>query len=88
MSSGSFPAAPQMAESLESGPTGPLNYAWFQMNLHQAAATLWNSGGAGMLQRLFHRFRGDGATPTDLRAVLVEDVDPLLGDVIDGWPSS
>jgi hypothetical protein len=41
-----------------------------------------------MLQRLFHRFRGDGATPTDLRAVLVDDVDPLLGDLIDGWPSS
>jgi len=78
----------RMAESLESGPTGALNYAWFQMNLHQAAAKLWSSGGVSSLQRLFHRFRGETAAPTDLRAVLVEDVDPMLGDVIDGWPSS
>lgn len=74
----------RMAQSLESGPTGPLNYAWFQMNLHQAAARVWAHGGVSTLQRLFRRFRDDAPAP-DLRAALVEDVDPVLAEVIDGW---
>lgn len=76
----------RMAESLEAGPAGPLNYAWYQMNLHQAAEQVWAAGGRPTLQRLFRRFRGDSSATEDLRAVLTADVHPILGTLIDDWP--
>jgi hypothetical protein len=75
-----------MDQALEAGPTGPLNYAWYQQLLHVAATSIWRDGGATVLRRLFDRFR-DRTPAEDLRTTLHNDVHPALAAVIDTWPA-
>lgn len=67
----------RMDAALGAGPTGPVNYAWYQCLLHTAATAIWREAGRDVLPRLYTHFKAGGPS-ADLRATLSADVHPVF----------
>lgn len=61
----------------------PVNYGWYQCQLHLAAGRVYEAGCTVALQRLGRRFVPSDA---ELALALKADVDPVLAQVLTEWP--